>query len=94
MSHLEKCSGCPICELIKAKAEVKNVLVLFEEEKDNIRVLNKSVSYEIGIQCIILALAIKGRNLEVGAGYINDKDDFTLSIERLTKDIFAVSFSV
>lgn len=108
MSHLEKCSGCPICELIKAFSEsssvssgnykanheLKNILVLFEEEKDNIRILNKNLEQDVGMQCIILALAMHQKDMPIGGGYKNDKEDFTLTVERLTKDIYAVSFFI
>ncbi len=93
MSHLENCSGCPICELIKIDRELKNILILFEEEKDNIRVLNKNIEQNIGMHCIILALMYHQKNMKVGEGYKYDKEDFTLSVERITKDIYAVSFS-
>lgn len=91
-SHLENCSGCPICELIKENKELKNVLVLFEEEKDNIRVLNKNVEQNVGMHCILLALMYHQKNMQVGEGYKYDKQDFVLTIERITKDIYAVSF--
>lgn len=93
MSHLENCSGCPICELIKLDKELKNILVVLEEEKDNIRVLNKNIEQSIGMHCIILALIAHQKNMEVGSGYKYDKEDFVLSVERLTRDIYAVSFS-